>query len=321
MRIANKPLNSVTIVGTGLIGLGWCVVFAKAGLEVHAYDADATQLDRLRGRLANAADLLHRVGWLSQNDIPALIGRVTYFTDLDDALAGVGYVQESVPEDPKRKKAIFEEIDRRSPADVVIGSSTSGIPMTAIAERTRHPERCVVVHPTNPPHMVPLVEIVPGKRTSQATVDFARSLMEAVGQSPIVCRKEVPGFVLNRLQFALEREAFYLARQGVASVADIDRAVSEGLGLRWALMGPFMVEETNADNIRDDLTKFGPAIQKLMETVCRPFDGISPEDVDGAEIGVHELMASRTHDDLLAFRDELVLRIRALKSTWHADTH
>ena len=131
----------------------------------------------------------------------------------------------------------------------------------------------MVVHPTNPPHIVPLVEIVPGERTSAATVDTARNLIEAVGQQPIVCQKEVPGFVLNRLQFALEREAFYLAREGVASVADIDRAVSEGLGLRWALMGPFLVEETNAANVRDDLTKFGPAIQELMEIVCRPFAG------------------------------------------------
>jgi 3-hydroxyacyl-CoA dehydrogenase len=188
--------------------------------------------------------------------------------------------------------------------------------MTSMAEGTRHPERCVVVHPTNPPHIVPLVEIVPGARTTPETVRFARALMEAAGQSPIVCRKEVLGFVLNRLQFALEREAFALARAGVASVADIDRTVSEGLGLRWALIGPFLVEETNAGSIREDLTKFGAAIEELFDDVCAPFDGLRDEDIDRAEEGVRELLRGRGHDDLIAYRDELVLRTRAMKAAW-----
>jgi 3-hydroxyacyl-CoA dehydrogenase len=188
--------------------------------------------------------------------------------------------------------------------------------MTEIAARTTHPDRCVVVHPTNPPHIVPLVEVVPGQATSQSTVEFARGLMESVGQCPIVCQKEIDGFVLNRLQFALEREAFYLAREGVASVADIDRCVSEGLGLRWALLGPFMVEETNGANIRDDLSRFGPAIRYLMSDVCRPFDPLLPSDIDDAEQGVRELMGTRTHEELLAYRDQLCLQIRGLRAEW-----
>jgi 3-hydroxyacyl-CoA dehydrogenase len=305
----------VAVVGTGFVGFGWTVVFARAGLEVRAHDADVEQLERLKERVAAAVALLERAGWPADDGIP---DRVRYFTDLDEALTGAGYVQESVPEDVAQKQAVFAEVDRRAPQSVVIGSSTSGIPMTTIAKYVRHPERCVVAHPTNPPHIVPLVEIVPGERTDPSAIEFARDLMESVGQCPIVCRKEIAGFVLNRLQFALEREAFYLAREGVASVADIDRAVSDGLGLRWALMGPFLVEETNAESVRDDLEKFGSAIQDLFEGVCRPFEPFTSRDIDRAEEGVHELIGDRTHDDLVAYRDELILRIRAMKEGWRA---
>src|SRR5262249_18148180 len=155
-------------------------------------------------------------------DPDALQARIRYEMDLEAAVAGADYVQEAVPEDLAIKQAVYEDVDQLAGEHVVIGSSTSGMPMTRVAERTARPERCVAVHPTNPPHIVPLVEIVPGKRTAPETVTFARDLMAALGQSPIVCFKEVPGFVLNRLQFALEREAFYLMREGVASAADID---------------------------------------------------------------------------------------------------
>lgn len=316
MNVGGRAIERVAVVGTGFIGLGWSIVFARAGLEVRAFDADTVQLERFGERLKEAIALLQRVNWVAEAEIVRVVDRIQCLTDLEDALAGVQYVQESVPEDLERKQAVFEELDRRLPSDVVIGSSTSGLPMTRIAQRARHPERCVVVHPTNPPHIVPLVEIVPGERTAPDTTDFVRDLMEAVGQSPIVCRREIAGFVLNRLQFALEREAFYLAREGVASVADIDRAVSDGLGLRWALLGPFAVEETNAESIRDDLTKFEAAIRILFGDVCRPFDGPTPADIDRAEEGVREIMGHQTHDDLMAYRDELVLRIRRLKAGW-----
>jgi 3-hydroxyacyl-CoA dehydrogenase len=318
MNIENRSVERVAIVGTGYIGMGWAIVFAHAGLTVLAHDADAAALARLPGRIAQAAARMEGAGWLRPEEAASLRERITCCAAPDEALAGIQYVQESVPEDLALKQAAIELLDRRLPPDVVIGSSTSGIPMTSMARNTRHPERCVVVHPTNPPHIVPLVEIVPGERTAPETVTFARALMEAIGQSPIVCWKEVPGFVLNRLQFALEREAFALARAGVASVADIDLTVSDGLGLRWALIGPFLVEETNANNIRDDLTKFGAAIDELFAEVCGPFDGLRDEDIGRAEDGVRELMRGRGHDELIAYRDELVLRIRALKEAWQS---
>ncbi|HEV3312731.1 MAG TPA: 3-hydroxyacyl-CoA dehydrogenase NAD-binding domain-containing protein [Chloroflexota bacterium] len=316
MNIVGKEIDRIAVVGTGLIGLGWSIVFARSGIETRACDPDQAQLDLLNSRLFGSLATMRKAGWIADPEIEATVARIHMSTDIAVALDGVGYVQECVPERLELKQEVFTELDQRLPAEVVIGSSTSAIPMSHIAQNTQHPERCVVVHPTNPPHVAPLVEIVPGELTTPETVEFARRLMEAVGQCPIICRKEIPGFVLNRLQFALEREAFYLAREGVASVADIDRVVSEGLGLRWALLGPFLVEETNGADVRDDLTRFSLAIDGLMAQVCKPFDKLTSDDVDRVEAGVHELMGDLSHDDLLAYRDELVLTLRRLKAAW-----
>ena len=315
MSTAAESVKRVCLVGTGFIGLGWAVVFSRAGIEVRAYDRDPEQLDKLRSRLAQAFGLLERTGWLQSNAGQRSLDHVTYHNSLPDALDEAEYVQESVPERLDSKRGAFEEIDRLVAPSVVIGSSSSAIPISDIASETRHPERCLVVHPTNPPHIVPLVEIVPGRRTADSASDMVRDLMIRVGQSPVLCRREVPGFILNRLQFALEREAFCLAREGVASVADIDRTVSDGLGLRWALMGPFLVEETNATSIRDDLEKFGVTIQDLFESVCQPLAPLNDRDIERAERGVRELMDGRSHDDLLAFRDVGVMKIRGVKAS------
>src|SRR5439155_10119102 len=141
------------------------------------------------------------------------------------------------------------------------------------ASETERPERCVVAHPTNPPDVVPLVEVVPGRRTSPATVRAAVDFLRRVGQTPMVCRKEIYGFVLNRLQTALLREALHLHREGVAGAADIDRVVTDGLALRWAFLGPFAVEHTNAASIEEDLTKFGPVIRALFDSLGDDYDG------------------------------------------------
>jgi 3-hydroxyacyl-CoA dehydrogenase len=313
VTVRGREVDSIAVIGTGFIGMGWAITFARAGITVRAHDSDPAALAQLPSRVERATARMERAGWINASAGNALRERIRCCEALDETLNSVQYAQESVPEDLALKQATLHQLDRRLPPEVIIGSSTSGLPMTRIAEHTSHPERCVVAHPTNPPHIVPLVEIVPGERTAAETTTFVRALMEAIGQSPIVCHKEVPGFVLNRLQMALEREAFALARAGVASVADIDRTISEGLGLRWSLLGPFLVEETNANDIRDDLTKFGPALNELFADVCGPFGGLGPDDVDRAEEGVRELMSGRSHDDLIAYRDELVLRIRALK--------
>jgi ketoreductase RED1 len=161
---------------------------------------------------------------------------------------------------------------------------------------------------------VPLVEVVPGERTSAATAALAVEFLRGVGQTPILCRKEVYGFVLNRLQMALLREALHLHRLGVASAADIDRAVTEGLALRWAFLGPFAVEHTNAGSLEDDLTKFGAVIRSLFESLGDDYDGPTEADVARLVAELDEIAGGRSHAELVAHRDRMVGELRALKS-------
>jgi 3-hydroxyacyl-CoA dehydrogenase len=281
----------VAIVGAGTIGGSWARLFVRAGLEVAVCDADPG----LARRVAAAAG--------------AEAGG-----SIAETVAAADWVQESVPETLEAKRAALAEAERHAPAQAILASSASALAPSEIAADLARPGRFLVAHPTNPPHLVPLVELVPGTATAPATLERALAFLRSVGQEPIVVRKEVCGYVLNRLQMALLREAMWLVREGVASVADVDRTVTSGLGLRWAFLGPFGVEETNAASIEDDLRKFGPAMRELMADVGRPFDGPGDEDVALAAAGIAESLGGAGHDDAVAWRDEMVRRLRELKA-------
>ncbi len=302
----------VAVIGSGTIGRSWAIVFARAGHPVRLYDADASRSQDAVVGAGAAVRLLEERGWLAE---PAadVIARMTPTTSLADACAGAVYVQESVPEDLELKRQVFRQLDDVAAPDVILGSSASAIPMSSIAEGLRHRQRCLVVHPTNPPHLLPLVELVPSPDTAPEVLETARRLLVAAGQRPIVCRREIYGFVLNRLQFALFKEALYLAREGIVSIPDIDACITDGLGLRWAFMGPFMVEETNAASVGDCLSKFQDFLQEIMGSLARDVD--APNDADIAQVtaGIGEELAGRTHDDMVAYRDEMVLRLRHLR--------
>jgi L-gulonate 3-dehydrogenase len=273
-------LSPVAVVGAGTIGSGWWRVFERAGLSVRVWDADP-----------------------SRRTVDSLA----------EAVAGARWVQESGPEQLATKQALFAELDRLAPAEAIVASSTSALPMTDIARDTVRPERCIVAHPTNPPDVVPLVEVVPGERTSAVTTQTALRFLDDVGQTPILCRMEIHGFVLNRLQMALLREAFHLHREGVASAADIDRVVTDGLALRWAFLGPFAVEHTNADSLESDLTKFGDVIGELFAALTNSPCGPHADDVARLTLELDEIAGGRTHDQLVAYRDRMVQALRALK--------
>jgi 3-hydroxyacyl-CoA dehydrogenase len=270
----------VAVVGAGTIGSGWRRLFERAGLEVRVWDEDPAR--RTAGTLAEAVE-------------------------------GAGWVQESVAEELPAKRALFAELDRVAPPRAILASSTSALPMSEIAAGCTLPGRCVVAHPTNPPDVVPLVEVVPGARTTAETTEAAVGFLRSLGQVPIVCRAEVHGFVLNRLQTALLREALYLHRLGVASAADIDRAVTEGLALRWAFLGPFAVEHTNAASLEDDLTKFGAVIRGLFDALGDGYDGPTEADVARLVAELEEISGGRSHTELVAYRDRMVERLRELK--------
>lgn len=308
-----KDVRVVTLVGAGTIGGSWAAVYTRAGIETRVFDNDAAQLKLVPGRLENYARELARAGLVGEHEIAGMLDRLVVEPDLSQALAGADYVQESVPEDLELKRRVFKDLDTLTPSDVVIGSSVSALSVTDVVRDVHNAGRCIGVHPTNPPHIVPLVEIIPGQRTDPAVVDGAMSLMERVGQAPILCRKEIFGFVLNRIQMALLREALYLYREGVATAADIDRCVQEGIGLRWAFLGPFGVEHTNAASIADDLHKFGQSLRELFDDVCRHYDGPHDDEIDALAREVEEMFGRRAQPDIVDYRNRMVLAVRALK--------
>ena len=234
-------IASVACVGGGTIGFSWAVLFAQHGMRVNIYDVSEAVLCQANGELRDAYDTLVEAGVMTAEEVAAALDRITTTTDLAEAVGDVDFVQESGPERYRIKREIYRELDRLARPDVVLASSTSAMLMTEIQSATEHPERCVVAHPYNPPHIVPSVEIVPGEATSDETVTLARDFMARMGRVPVVARKECRGHIVNHMQAVLFREAIWLVGNGVATAAEIDLAFRTGPGLRLALMGPFLV--------------------------------------------------------------------------------
>jgi carnitine 3-dehydrogenase len=230
----NQPVNRIAIVGTGVIGASWAAYYLARGIEVVATDPGPQAEANLRKYVDDAWPLLTQVG-LSAG---ASRDRLTFTPDMSRALAQADWVQENAPERPDFKIKLFAQMDDATPPDSIIASSSSGITMDVIQSGCKRPERCVIGHPFNPPHVVPLVEVVGGAKTSEATIERAMAFYAEVGKKPVRLYKALPGHVANRFQAALYKEVLYLVQQGVLSVADADVAVCYGPGIRWGVMGP-----------------------------------------------------------------------------------
>ena len=236
-----ENISSVACLGGGTIGFSWAVLFAQHGMRVKIHDVYEAVLSRANAELRDAYDTLVEAGVMTDADMSTALSRITTTTDLAEAVKDVDYVQESGPERYRIKREIYRELDRLARPEAILASSTSAMLMTEIQKATTHPERCVVAHPYNPPHIVPLVEIVPGEATSAETVVVARDFMASMGRAPVVARKECRGHIVNHMQAVIYREAKWLVGNGVATAAEIDLAFRTGPGLRLALMGPFLV--------------------------------------------------------------------------------
>src|SRR5258707_8334799 len=254
--------DRIAVVGAGLIGRAWSMVFARAGRAVSLYDVDRTALPAALTTIkGNLADLAAN-GLI--DDPEAVVERIVPTESLDEALRGAAYVQENGPEDLAVKRALFRALDAGAAPDAVLASSSSALPASLFTEDLEGRARCLVAHPVNPPYLVPLVELSPAPWTAPETVARTRGLMEAVGQVPVSLNKEIPGFLLNRLQGALLGEAFRLVEEGYCSMADIDRTVKDGLGLRGSFMGPFETIDLNAPGgIADYIRRYGPAYHEM----------------------------------------------------------
>jgi 3-hydroxyacyl-CoA dehydrogenase len=256
----------VAVIGAGLIGRSWAIVFARAGHSVALHDADGAALGATLDALDTALGDLKAAGLLDQ-DPRAVRARIDGAATLAECLRGAGYVQENIAENLGAKKALFAEADQLADAETILASSTSTIPASQWSEALAGRARCIVAHPVNPPHLVPLVELSPAPWTAPETIARAKALHEAVGQVPIIVRSEIQGFVLNRLQGALLAEAFRLYADGYASTEDIDKTVRDGLGLRWSFMGPFETIDLNAPGgVVDYCARYGPLYEEMAQT-------------------------------------------------------
>ncbi|WP_370314060.1 3-hydroxyacyl-CoA dehydrogenase [Sagittula sp.] len=276
---------SIAIVGSGLIGCAWAVTFARGGCSVAMYDATegvaAAAPDRIRAMAEEmaAADLL-------MGETPdAVASRIRVATDLADALKGASHVQENVPEKMEIKQAVWAELDRLAPEDAVLASSTSALLPSAFTEGLAGRHRCVVAHPINPPSLIPAVEVVPAPWTDPEVVERTAQLMERVGQKPIRMKREVDGFLMNRLQGALLQEAFRLVDQGIAAPEDVDIGIREGLAPRWAVVGPFETIDLNAPGgVRDYVARYAGMYTNMAPSQRDPADWSGPalDQIDAA---------------------------------------
>jgi carnitine 3-dehydrogenase len=302
MARQDTPITRVAVVGTGVIGASWAAWFLARGLDVDATDPSPGAEARLREAVAQHWPTLERFG-LAQG---ASVERLRFHASLEDALREADFVQENGPERLDFKIDLFRRMDAAAPLHAILASSSSGLTVSGMQSGCAHPERVVLGHPFNPPHLIPLVEVIGGERTSADAVERAMAFYAAIGKRPIHVKREVKGHIANRLQAALWREAFHLVEQGVASVADIDTAISQGPGLRWAVMGPFMNLHLSggAGGIAHVLAHLGGPIEDWWQDLGSPAmtEALKQQVAAGvaAELGErHESELERTRDTLL----------------------
>jgi len=305
-----SEFKTIGIAGVGLIGGSWAAFFLKAGLDVRAYDPDPGAEKRLWTVVNRAMADMDRLGVANAS----LSGQLTFCSRLAEAIEASDFIQENGPEDIDVKRALLCEIDACAAPDVVIASSTSALLATDLQVHCAHPERVLVAHPFNPPHLLPLVEIVRGKKSSPTAENVAFDFFTRIGKSPIRVKKEAVGHVANRMTAALWREAVHIVAEGIATVDDVDRAIRFGPGLRWAIDGPHMIYHMGGGSggLRGYLNHLGAAQEARWETLGNP---TLTEEVKHALVdGIEEQAAGRSLQALCDRRDTLLIEIlRALR--------
>lgn len=300
----------VALVGAGSMGLGWAIVFARAGLEVRLFDPSAEVRASAHPGLASRLEGLAAHGLLEEPPA-AVLARVSVADELERAVADADHVQESVPERLDLKRELFAAIDRLAPAGAVLASSTSSLPASMFAGDLAGRGRCLVAHPANPTYLLPIVEIVPAPFTAPEVVARTQALMARVGQTPVVLKREVNGFIYNRLQGAVLREAYWLLQEGVADVAAIDAVMTGGLGLRWSIIGPFETADLNyRGGLAEHARRMGERYREMGAERGQP-EPWGEELVSRAAAERRALLPLEDWDARVAWRDERLMAARA----------
>lgn len=304
-----EDVRNVTCVGTGLIGARWAALFAAAGLDVTGTDAAPDARSRMDTILATAWPALKKLGVTSLDQPP----HVRFDPDLERAVSSADWVQESVPDFEELKLEVIGHIDAAAPTSAVIASSTSGILPTVLQSGCVRPERVIVGHPFNPAHIVPLVEVVAGRKTSPETVARAMRFYTAIGKKPLHCRVEAPGFIGNRLQEAIWREMFHLVNDGIARTGELDAAIVDGPGLRWALLGPAMIYMMQGGHggFAYALEQFAPEL--VADCSHNFYPEITPELKQALDDQTRQQLGERSLEQWEALRDEFLVRLIQLR--------
>jgi len=301
----------VAVIGSGLIGRSWAIVFARAGHAVRLWDGAPGVAAAALARIEAALVDLREVGLLD-DPVEVTQARITVALSLAEALKGAELAQESAPESVAVKRSVFADLDAAAAPATILASSTSSIPASRFTESLAGRGRCLVAHPVNPPHLVPLVELVPAPWTDLAVVERARGFYDAVGQVPITVRGEIHGFILNRLQGAVLAEAFRLVADGYVGAEDLDRTMRDGLGLRWSFMGPFETIDLNAPGgIIDYVARYAGLYEEIgASQLPRPWD---TEAVRRIELERREQLSATELGARAGWRDRRLARLVAHK--------
>lgn len=299
------------IVGSGSIGVAWGIVFARAGNEVNIFDIDGERIAKAKLDLGKRLEMLEQFG-LSHSEKVSVLSRIKYFVELSDALKGVDYVQECVPEKRDLKEDVFRQIVSLTAEHVILASSSSAITTSEFAGNIQGRERCLVVHPGNPPYLLSVAEVVPAPFTSSETIETTMAILAEVNMRPILVHQEIEGFVFNRLQGAILREAYCLVRDGVVSAADVDRIVTEGLAKRWAVIGPFATTALNVQGgVRAHAARMGASYES-MGKLRGQNDPWTSDLVNRIDKEIAEILPAEDWDENVLKRDRALLELTRL---------
>ncbi len=303
-------IKKVVCVGAGLIGQGWATLFSSKGLEVVLQDLNETILKQSVAAVRSNLMFLEASHFLKKNESDAALKRIKTATSIAQAVAQADYVQESVLDNYELKREVFKEIDQAAPDYAILASSSSGLLMTEIQKMTTRPRRCVLVHPILPLHLLPLVEIAGGEQTSAETVMGAYDFMKSLGKTPVLLKREVPGYIVNRLQAALLREAIDLVDKGVATPEDVDKAFCTGIGLRDPIIGPFLRIHLAGNGVERFIKNYAQSYRNRWETM-ETWTSIPPSTANKIIRGVEEMEAVRTKtmEEIKNWRDQMLVKI------------
>ena len=304
-------MKNVGVIGGGLIGASWAAIFSKSGFNVFVYDPFPDVFETYKSRVTSFLEELKSID--ETINIEESLNRISANVTIEDLCSNVEYIQESAPEILSVKQELFAKLDNLAPDEVVIGSSSSAMPISSITQNLKGQHRCIIAHPANPPHLIPCVEICPGENTSNKTIENTKEIFTASGASIVNVKKEIDGFILNRLQGALLNEAMRLYSDGYASSDEIDATIRDGLGLRWAFMGPFETIDLNAPGgIKDYISRYGPMYIEMAKNQTKIPDW-SEEAGKKLEIERRKILGHDELENRAKKRNQLLKSLRKVK--------